>query len=102
MFFKFFGLSTFDISPNSKDPDNLGENVLPKLYFSAEGDLGGVCPWAFGLWGVLIFERKMGEGGVIKAEPGFSISVMSVLMSLSVVPKESHFTKSESICPLAI
>jgi hypothetical protein len=44
----------------------------------------------------------MGEGGVIKAEPGFSISVMSVLMSLSVVPKESHFTKSESICPLAI
>ena len=92
----------FPISPNNNDPDNLGEKVFPRLYFSAEGDLGGVCPWALGLCGVLIFERKIGEGGVIKALPGFSISDMSVLISLSVVPRESHLTKSWSIWPFAI
>jgi hypothetical protein len=42
----------------------------------------------------LIFDKNIGEGGVIKAEPGFSISEIRVLISLSVVPRESHFTKS--------
>ena len=67
MSFTFFGLLAFPISPKSKDPDNLGENVLPRLYFSADGDLGGVCPWPLGLCGVLIFEIKIGDGGVNSA-----------------------------------
>lgn len=62
-----------------------------------------MCPWPLGLCGpVLIFEIKIGEGGATSAGPGFYISPIRVLISLSVVVRDSHLVKSESICPFAI
>jgi hypothetical protein len=59
------------MSPKSREPESFGENVLPRLYFSAEGDRGGVWPCPFGLCGVLMLEIKIGDGGVSSAWPGF-------------------------------
>jgi len=45
---------------------------------------------------------KMGDGGAESVLPGLLISDMSWSTSFSVVPKESHLTKSWSILDLAI
>ena len=88
-----------------REPEVLGENVLPRKFLSPPGERGGVCIYElFGECGVAIFEIKMGDGGAVSDELGcgFPISVSSMLTSLSVVPMLSHFMKSWSICPLAI
>ena len=81
-----------------------GLNVLPRPYFSPEGDLGGVRPFYVGDPGCFyIFVIKRGDGGAVKATPGCFewMSVSSFEISYSVVDWEIHFTNSWSICPFA-
>ena len=63
--------------------------VRPKLlYFSPDGDLGGVSPFYDGEFGCFyIFVIKSGDGGAVSVCPGVpdSISASSFLMSWSVV-----------------
>ena len=62
----------------------LGDIVLPKLYFSPDGDLGGVKPFWVGELGYFcIFVMKRGDGGAIKVGPGYfdSISFNNFLIS---------------------
>ena len=49
-----------------------GDIVRPKLYFSPDGDLGGVKPFYVGELGYFcIFVINKGEGGAIKVGPGY-------------------------------
>jgi hypothetical protein len=62
----------------------LGLIVLPRLYFSPDGDLGGVSPFYVGELGyfyILVINR--GEGGAVKVYPGVpeSISVSSFFIN---------------------
>ena len=69
---------------SSKLPLYFGLKVLPRLYFSPDGDLGGVSPFEVGDPGAFcIFVMKRGEGGAVRVWLGFSdlISVKSLLMS---------------------
>jgi len=62
----------------------LGLNVLPKPYFSPEGDLGGVSPFYVGEFGYFcILVIKRGDGGAVSVYPGVpdSISCNSFLIN---------------------
>ena len=78
-------------TPNSfsRLSDCFGLIVRPRLlYFSPDGDLGGVSPFYDGEFGCFcILVMKSGDGGAVSVCPGVpeSSSVSSFLISWSVV-----------------
>ena len=77
-----------------------GEIVLPKPYFSPDGERGGVNPFYVGDPGCFyILVIKSGDGGAERVDPAYPVSnsFISLDISFSVFEWLIHFRKSWSI-----
>ena len=66
----------YTLNYSSKLDDCFGLNVLPRPYFSPDGDLGGVSPFYVGECGYFcIFVINSGDGGAVSVYPGVPDSI---------------------------